>query len=496
MRGLTLVLIATVASAPGCQLIAPFPPLATDGGDGDGDSDGDMDSDVDSDGDADGDVDSDGDMDSDVDSGGDADGDVDSDGDMDDEQDGDAEAECGEPGASCDDGRWCNGEDTCDDEGNCVSEGDPCTEGCLRCNEEEDRCDLAADWCYIWSTCYANEALNPENPCQWCDWVADQRGWTDRPPGSSCDDGLWCNGDDSCDGFGECLHEGDPCTESCRTCNDEDDRCDVDEGSCFIDGVCYEDEDLNPENHCQACDSIASIDDWTVRPDFSRCDLMTDPDRAYDICIHGECVSPGCGDPSCNTRGPNWTLPDTNQRTCYGDGEELAPCPGTADSPECGSTDYCGQDAQYGWDTEHAADERFTRTGGAEPVVTDNVTGLVWQGCAAGLTGSTCESGSAGGYDWSEALEHCDTLSWGGNGDWRLPDRYELQSIVDYGRRDPAIDPTAFPATPSRRWFWSSSSYAYAGDSSYAWLVHFNSGLVSHDDKTYSHYVRCVRGGP
>jgi hypothetical protein len=197
-------------------------------------------------------------------------------------------------------------------------------------------------------------------------------------------------------------------------------------------------------------------DECAGQPNFTPCTLVTVPDRSYDICLDGTCVSPGCGDASCNAPGPNWTVPDTNQRLCY-DASTSIVCPDNGGTVTCTTTAFCGQDWQYGWDMSHMASERFTRTATTEPLVTDNVTGLVWQGCAAGRTGTDC-GGAIFEPDWSGAVEYCETLTWGGLTDWRLPSRYELQSLVDYGTSShPAIDRTAFPATPSAP-FWSSSS--------------------------------------
>ena len=233
------------------------------------------------------------------------------------------------------------------------------------------------------------------------------------------------------------------------------------------------------------------ITDCTGLPDFTPCVVITDPDRSYDICIDGECRSPGCGDATCNPPGPHFPLPDTNQRACYDDTGEIV-CPGTPGDPSCATTAWCGQDAQYGWDTEHGASERFTRTSTDEPVVLDNVTGLEWQGCPAGQSGNTCGAGSASTMTWAEAVSHCEALTWGGHDDWHLPDRYELHSIVDYGRTSPAIDVTAFPGTPSTT-FWSSSSYA--GSLSGAWGVYFVNGSVSSNVKDRENAVRCARFG-
>jgi len=228
--------------------------------------------------------------------------------------------------------------------------------------------------------------------------------------------------------------------------------------------------------------------DCTGLDDFTLCSVVTTPDRSYDICISGVCQSPGCGSVACNPPGPHFPLPDTSQRLCY-DATTTMTCaaPGEA---------FYGQDAQYGWDTTHATTERFARdttTSPTDPLVTDNVTGLMWQGCEAGRTGAMCESGASATYTWVDALAYCEGLDWGGHTDWRLPDRYELQSIVGYGVYIPSIDTAAFPATMTDL-FWSSTSCAnffYNG-----WVLFFSYGRMYISDKGYPYYARCVRGGP
>ncbi len=227
--------------------------------------------------------------------------------------------------------------------------------------------------------------------------------------------------------------------------------------------------------------------------DFTLCDVVTSPDRSFDICVDEVCVSPGCGDTSCNTPGPHFPIPDTSQRLCYGNDVEM-----TCTSFPCdaaGTPDFCGQDAQYGWDTTHDASERFARDTSMtdHPVVTDEVTGLVWQGCAGGLSGDSCGAGSEATYTWTDALVYCDELSWAGHDDWRLPDEHELISIIDSDMNFPSIDDTAFPATPANN-FWSSSSCAYNGSN--AWFVTFYYGYMYDIDKTSGGHARCVRSGP
>ncbi|WP_043642730.1 Lcl C-terminal domain-containing protein [Caenispirillum salinarum] len=79
--------------------------------------------------------------------------------------------------------------------------------------------------------------------------------------------------------------------------------------------------------------------------------------------------------------------------------------------------------------------------------VHDGLTGLTWQQVDDGRPRT-----------WGEALRHCDGLTHGGFDDWRLPNVKELQSIVDYSRPAPAVDPVFRQADP-RAWFWSSTTF-------------------------------------
>jgi hypothetical protein len=112
--------------------------------------------------------------------------------------------------------------------------------------------------------------------------------------------------------------------------------------------------------------------------------------------------------------------------------------------------------------------------------VTDTETGLMWQ------------QAEAGAMTWEAALAYCEALSLAGQDDWRLPNRNELQSIVDYDFYDPATDTTAFPGAESS-YYWSST--AYAGYTGFVWGVGFYGGSVHDYSKSISYYVRAVRGG-
>jgi len=170
-------------------------------------------------------------------------------------------------------------------------------------------------------------------------------------------------------------------------------------------------------------------------------------------------------------------LPATGQSKCYDDVGRVIPC----DSATCR-----GQDGFYR--AGCPSEGRFADNGNG--TVTDTCTGLMWQK----ETADTNEDGKIDDSDrrtWCEALAYCEKLSFAGHNDWRLPNVREIQSIVDYGRSDPSIDPV-FGALPFL--YWSSTSGVPNAD---AWNVTFSSGYVNVWDKNSNEiYVRAVRNAP
>ena len=134
---------------------------------------------------------------------------------------------------------------------------------------------------------------------------------------------------------------------------------------------------------------------------------------------------------------------------------------------------------------------RFTDN--SDGTVTDNLTGLTW------LKDASC----LGQQNWANALAAANTLTDGNvacglsdgsvAGDWRLPNRNELGSLVDLGTFSPAL-PAGNPFlnfVASN--YWSSTTVAIVP--SFAWEVSFISGLDSFNNKLNVIFVTAVRGG-
>lgn len=142
----------------------------------------------------------------------------------------------------------------------------------------------------------------------------------------------------------------------------------------------------------------------------------------------------------------------------------------------------------------HAA---FTNNG--DGTVTDSTTGLMWDRCAIGFTDKDCTVGSATARSWEAALAAVDTANADthrGHSDWRLPNRTELESLIDITQANTATSSNfsaAFPNTPQTR-FWSSTTDAYDNDN--AWPIYFVDGNSYEALKTTPLNARLVRGGP
>lgn len=150
----------------------------------------------------------------------------------------------------------------------------------------------------------------------------------------------------------------------------------------------------------------------------------------------------------------------TGLTRCYdGDGEQID-CQGT------------GQDAEYMVGVAWPGD-RFELMG--EGLVQDRATGLIW-------TRNSCLSEFP--LSWQESLEFVEQMNREtryGRSDWRMPNRRELRSLVDHGRKNPVLSRNHPFQHVFLGWFWTSTTAAIAPR--YAWYVHFAGGRMFYGRK-------------
>ena len=180
-------------------------------------------------------------------------------------------------------------------------------------------------------------------------------------------------------------------------------------------------------------------------------------------------------------------LPETGQSSCYDSAGKVVACAGT------------GQD---GAEKSGAAwpSPRFVDNGNG--TVTDQLTGLIW------LKNANCTA-AAGGVDkgsgyltWAAALTWSNNLASGScgltdgtnAGDWRLPNRKELFSLVNAQQANGVawLNGQGLASVQSY-YYWSASTYA--NNPANAWGVQMNDGSVFAGNKSYDYYVWPVRGG-
>jgi hypothetical protein len=114
----------------------------------------------------------------------------------------------------------------------------------------------------------------------------------------------------------------------------------------------------------------------------------------------------------------------------------------------------------------------------SEGAVFDNATGRIWQ-----------REASAALSDWSTANAYCQGLLLEALSGWRLPSARELIDIVDYSRRDPALDGSTFRGGASRN-FWAYDADASGGGGH--WYMSAADGTTGLASNSSALAVRCL----
>ena len=141
---------------------------------------------------------------------------------------------------------------------------------------------------------------------------------------------------------------------------------------------------------------------------------------------------------------------------------------GTNKNVRCVRSGYPAAEETIGsWLTEHNYN--------GDLVYTDNVSGSSWA------------LPSASAFTWQAALKYCQDLDYAEKDDWRLPDKKELMSLVDFASGDPA---TGLPGITSSG-YWSST--AHVNTLANAWYVDFANGNMLSNTKDQTLSARCVR---
>jgi hypothetical protein len=193
-------------------------------------------------------------------------------------------------------------------------------------------------------------------------------------------------------------------------------------------------------------------------------------------------------------------------KTDFGRSTILNPCPPDGPAP-VGRTGVTGSyNLGDDGDLERGVawpNPRYTDNGNG--TVTDRLTGLIW------LKDANCSIFNAP-RTWSDAINiivpqledgYCGLTDGSNPGDWRLPNRFELESLLKLSCASPAIsDPVGtsccelgdcpFNNVQSTR-YWSSTTNKVL--TAFAWYIHIDDGSVISEVKANTCYVWPVRGG-
>jgi len=135
--------------------------------------------------------------------------------------------------------------------------------------------------------------------------------------------------------------------------------------------------------------------------------------------------------------------------------------------------------------------------------VSDNLTGLTWlrnANCTetvGGIVRTTGVLSWLNALNWSNNLanNYCELTDGSEPGDWHLPNRNEIGSLIDYSNATPAL-PTGQPFINIKDSYWSSTTFVPA-NYNYAWFISMDYGYFHpyNKDNDMFFYVLPVRNG-
>lgn len=174
----------------------------------------------------------------------------------------------------------------------------------------------------------------------------------------------------------------------------------------------------------------------------------------------------------------------------------------TTCSNAAGTSISCTGTRQDG-DLKRGISRTFTDNG--DGTISDTATGLMWEKFSDDGTNHDWDLAYTHVQAYSLKIAQLNSFAFAGYNDWRLPNRFELDTLVSLGASEPAT-PAAFNSgcqpgctvqtcscTPSEC-FWSSTTDHSPPE--YAWLVKFGQGYSDSGTKlVVTCRVRGVRGG-
>lgn len=151
----------------------------------------------------------------------------------------------------------------------------------------------------------------------------------------------------------------------------------------------------------------------------------------------------------------------------------------------------CAQGNENPWVAATAPAIQFDQRG--DGTLMHKPSRLVWQRCVIGQSwdGQAC-AGTPQLLGWEQALQAAEVHFQDQKNDWRVPNRNELESIVEARCYLPALEATEFPDAPGGG-HWTSSPVFDLIDQ--AWMVDFDDGSIQPASIGSQLSVRLVRGG-